>query len=59
VVTFAPKSPWVAGEYKLVADTRLEDVCGNRVGEPFEIDVFKPVTRKIEAKTAERSFHVR
>ena len=59
VVTFAPSKGWAAGEYKLVADTRLEDVCGNRVGEPFEIDVFKPVTRKIEAKTASRAFRVK
>ena len=48
-----------AGDYKLVVDTRLEDVCGNRVGEPFEVDVFKPVTRKIESKTFERPFTVR
>jgi hypothetical protein len=58
VLTFAPEKPWAVGEYKLVADTRLEDVCGNRVGEPFEVDVFKPVTRKIEAKTADRPFRV-
>ena len=59
MLTFAPSKAWAAGEYKLVADTRLEDVCGNRVGEPFEIDVFKPVTRKIESKTAERVFRVK
>jgi hypothetical protein len=59
VLAFAPKTPWRRGEYKLVADTRLEDVCGNRVGEPFEVDVFKPVTRTIETKTFERTFTVR
>ena len=59
VVTFAPAAPWRRGDYKLVVDTRLEDVCGNRVGEPFEVDVFKPITRKIEGKTAERPFAVR
>lgn len=59
VVTFAPAKPWARGGYKLVVDTRLEDVCGNRVGEPFEVDVFKPITRKIEGKTAERPFTVR
>jgi hypothetical protein len=59
VITFAPREPWRRGEYKLVTDTRLEDVCGNRVGEPFEVDVFKPVTRTIETKTIERSFTVR
>jgi hypothetical protein len=59
VVTFAPKQRWAKGRYKLVVDTRLEDLCGNRVGEPFEIDVFKPVQQKIEAKTVERPFEVR
>jgi hypothetical protein len=59
VLTFAPKDRWVRGQYKLVTDTQLEDVCGNRVGEPFEVDVFKPVTRKIETKTHERPFTVR
>ena len=59
VLTFAPKERWTRGEYKLVTDTRLEDVCGNRVGEPFEVDVFRPVTRKIETKTFERTFTVR
>jgi hypothetical protein len=59
VVTFAPARPWARGDYKLVVDTRLEDVCGNRVGEPFEVDVFRPITKKVEQKTAERAFTVR
>lgn len=59
VLTFAPKQPWVKGEFRLTVDTRLEDTCGNRVGEPFEVDEFKPVTPKIEVETAERKFTVR
>jgi hypothetical protein len=59
VLTFVPAKPWARGEYRLVADTRLEDVCGNRVGEPFEVDEFKPVTPKLETTTAERKFTVR
>ncbi len=59
VLTFDPKMPWAKGEYRLVADTRLEDVCGNRVGEPFEVDVFKPITPRIEVKYEERKFSVR
>jgi hypothetical protein len=51
--------PWPAGKYKLVIDTRLEDVCGNRVGRPFEIDMLKPVTKQIEAKTVEIPFEVK
>lgn len=59
VITFAPAKPWTRGDYKLVVDTRLEDVCGNRVGQPFEVDVFKPVTGRIAVETAERPFTVR
>ena len=50
---------WLPGEYKLVIDTRLEDPCGNRVGEPFEVDEVKPVQKRIESKTVERRFTVR
>jgi len=50
---------WSPGEYKLVIDTRLEDPCGNRVGRPFEVDVFKPVPKKVEGRTVERRFTVR
>lgn len=59
VVTFAPAKPWGKGEYRLRAESRLEDVCGNRVGEPFEVDVFKPITPRIEAKYADRKFTAR
>ncbi|VTS02157.1 Uncharacterized protein OS=Singulisphaera acidiphila (strain ATCC BAA-1392 / DSM 18658 / VKM B-2454 / MOB10) GN=Sinac_5380 PE=4 SV=1 [Gemmata massiliana] len=59
VVTFAPKNPWARGGYKLVADARLEDVCGNRVGEPFELDVLKPIPLRPVTKIAERPFTVK
>ncbi|MBP3958224.1 hypothetical protein J8F10_23495 [Gemmata sp. G18] len=59
VVTFAPKNPWARGEYKLVVDARLEDVCGNRVGEPFELDVLKPIPLRPVTKIAERTFAVK
>ena len=59
VVSFAPAKPWTKGEYKLVIGATLEDVCGNRVGEPFEVDVFKPIPLKPEVKLTERSFAVR
>jgi hypothetical protein len=59
VVTFAPKDRWAKGAYKLVVDARLEDVCGNRVGEPFELDVLKPIPAKAVTKLAERPFAVK
>jgi hypothetical protein len=29
---------WRAGRYSLVADKVLEDIAGNRIGRPFDID---------------------
>ena len=55
---WTPDRPWEAGEYKLVIDTTLEDVCGNRVGRPFEVDVFRPVEKENKAKTVTLPFRV-
>jgi hypothetical protein len=54
-----PEKAWPAGKYQLVADTRLEDLAGNSIGRPFEIDVFRPVQREIKAETVKLSFEVR
>ncbi|MBO0699781.1 MAG: hypothetical protein J2P46_15395, partial [Zavarzinella sp.] len=39
--TFTPTSRWAAGTHTLHADPVLEDVCGNRVGQPFEVDLLR------------------
>jgi hypothetical protein len=57
--TFRPTGGWPKGEYRLVIDTRLEDPCGNRVGRPFEVDVFAPVQKKVTGKTVEKRFVVK
>jgi hypothetical protein len=57
VWTFAPDAGWAGGEYRLVVDPRLEDPCGNRVGEPFEIDEARPAQQPREAVS--RPFSVR
>lgn len=59
VVSFTPKKPWVKGEYKLIIDEALEDACGNRVGEPFEVDPDKPSPPKPTVKLTERAFTVK
>ena len=46
--TFTPRAPWRPGEYRLVAAATLEDVAGNRIGRPFEVDA-------AEAQGAERA----
>jgi hypothetical protein len=55
---FTPEKPWQAGAYNLVVDTALEDLAGNRVGQPFEVDVFRPVERQANAKTVSLPFQV-
>ena len=42
---FVPVAAWEQGRYELVADTRLEDLAGNSIAKPFEVDVFHPVER--------------
>ncbi len=36
-----PQQPWTAGEYQLVSLDFLEDLAGNRIGRPFEVDNFE------------------
>jgi len=59
VVAFTPAKPWVRGDYKLMIDETLEDVCGNRVGVPFEVDVFHPIPLTPMTKLTERPFVVK
>jgi hypothetical protein len=48
---FTPAAAWEAGNYQLVADTRLEDLAGNNIARPFEVDVFHPIEREIRSQT--------
>jgi hypothetical protein len=42
VWTFAPRSPWRAGAYKLMVRGTLEDPAGNRLGGRFETYIYAP-----------------
>ncbi|HYP06246.1 MAG TPA: hypothetical protein VER03_08405, partial [Bryobacteraceae bacterium] len=37
--SFVPEQPWSAGAAVLKVDTALEDLAGNKVGRPFEVDL--------------------
>jgi hypothetical protein len=37
--SFTPREPWSAGHYTVTIDRRLEDLAGNRIGRPFEVDL--------------------
>ncbi len=40
--TFLPVNPWPAGPHRLVIQPELEDLAGNSVGKPFEVDLASP-----------------
>jgi hypothetical protein len=56
---FTPHEPWRAGDYSLSVDTRLEDLAGNRLNRPFEVDVFERVEERITTTTVSLPFKVR
>jgi len=56
---FSPQQPWRAGNYQLVIDTGLEDLAGNHIGQPFDLDVFDHVTEHITSETVPLPFTVR
>jgi hypothetical protein len=56
---FTPAAPWKAGSYHLIADTRLEDLAGNSIGRPFEVDEQHPVKRERKAETVRLPFTVK
>ncbi len=55
---FTPDAPWKPGAYELTVDTSLEDMAGNRVGRPFDVDTFREVTKQIEKPTVSVPFRI-
>jgi hypothetical protein len=55
---FAPMQVWRAGDYTLVIGTDLEDVGGNSVARPFEVDLAGPISRRVENGNISLSFRV-
>jgi hypothetical protein len=56
---FTPRQPWIAGDYRLVVDTALEDLAGNSIALAFDIDVFDKVDQHIVAASMDVPFSVR
>jgi hypothetical protein len=56
---FTPATPWAGGGHRLVVDTGLEDLAGNKIGQPFDIDVFDRVTERITTTTVDVPFEVK
>ena len=56
--SFSPSRSWQAGSYTLVALPILEDLAGNRIGVPFEIDVFDRIDETTEQETYRIPFEI-
>jgi hypothetical protein len=56
---FTPSTAWASGAYRLVVDTGLEDLAGNRIGQPFDIDVFDRVSEHITTTAVDVPFTVK
>lgn len=56
---FLPQHSWKAGRYTLVVETTIEDLAGNNIGKPFEVDVFDGVARRLEQKTVRLPFELK
>jgi hypothetical protein len=55
---FTPSAPWTPGAYDLVALAFLEDLAGNRVGQPFEVDNFERTDATTEPERRTRRFSI-
>jgi hypothetical protein len=57
--TFTPAKPWPAGSYRLVVQTAIEDLAGNNIGKPFEVDLFDDVQPRLSNATISLFFEVK
>jgi hypothetical protein len=55
---FFPRKRWMPGEYRLVVQTTLEDLAGNSIGKPFEVDELRPIEQTIRTKTVSIPFTI-
>jgi hypothetical protein len=55
---FTPGAPWRAADYQLVASSILEDVAGNRIGRPFEVETLTGSRGENQAESAAVPFRI-
>ncbi len=56
---FTPDTVWRNGRYQLIIQTTLEDLAGNNIGKPFEVDLFEGVERRLSTTSVKLSFEIR
>jgi hypothetical protein len=55
---FTPEAAWTAGGYSLDVGTDLEDLAGNAVGRPFEVDLAGSISARVKTEMISRPFRV-
>ena len=56
---FIPDEPWKAGPHHLAIQTTIEDLAGNNIGKPFEVDLFDGVQRRLTNSVVKIPFEIR
>ncbi len=56
---FTPEKSWTAGSYQLQVQTTIEDLAGNNIGKPFEVDLFEGVEKRIKNETVSIPFEIK
>ena len=56
--TFTPDNVWRRGRYQLIIQTTLEDLAGNNIGKPFEVDMFEGPEGRLSTTTVKLSFEI-
>ena len=57
--SFTPDAAWRRGRYQLVVQTTLEDLAGNNIGKPFEVDLIEGVQRSLTSHSVKLPFEAR
>jgi hypothetical protein len=55
---WTPLDPWQPGDYRLVVGTELEDVAGNSIARPFEVDLTGPISERVTPETVSLPFRI-
>jgi hypothetical protein len=57
--SFVPETPWKPGSYRIVIDTALEDLAGNNIGKPFEVDLFEGIDTTLRKNSVSLGVQIR
>jgi len=57
--SFTPDQPWKSGIHRLTVQNTIEDLAGNNIGKPFEVDLFNDVQKRITHEKLSRYFTVK